>query len=441
MKLRPYNSYKDSDIQWIGKIPESWNVFKLKHVVNEFISGGTPSSDNEKFWAEEGESGINWVAIGDMTDNEYIKETSKCITKQGLADKNLRILKKGTLLYSIFASLGKVSILDIDATTNQAILGLIANKKINNNILKYYLKSLEETIVVFSNANTQNNLNSTIVKNIYITFSEDAKEQQKISSFLDKKLSEIHKTIEKDKELIELLKEKRTALINHVVIKGLKPEAKLKDSRVQWIGKIPEGWNLKKIKQFSKIFTGSTPSSGNEKYWDGDIIWVTPADLSARNKYIFDSKRKITKDGYINCGTTFVSKEAIILATRAPIGYPTIVKEKLCFNQGCKAFEIKKDFISDYCYYYLIAYEEVLNSKGNATTFSELSTYDLASFPVLQPTKSEQSQIAKYLDNTTLKIDQTIKKIEEKINLLEEYKKSLIHHVVTGKVDVREVAI
>ena len=286
-----------------------------------------------------------------------------------------------------------------DALLNQRIMKIIFMKK-NKLHKKYFFYAIEGPLKVINDltySTTVKHLSDDDIKKCLITI-PSFQEQIKITEYLDNKIKKINKTIQKDIELIKLLKEKRTTLINHVVTKGLKPEAKLKDSRVQWIGKIPERWNLKKIKQFSKIFTGSTPSSGNEKYWDGDIIWVTPADLSARNKYIFDSKRKITKEGYINCGTTFVSKEAIILATRAPIGYPTIVKEKLCFNQGCKAFEIKKDFISDYCYYYLIAYEEVLNSKGNATTFSELSTYDLASFPVLQPTKSEQSQIAKYLD-------------------------------------------
>ena len=74
MKLKQYPKYKDSGVQWIGKIPEEWNTYKLKHVVNEFISGGTPSSDNDKFWVKEDEEGISWVAIADMTKNEYIKK-------------------------------------------------------------------------------------------------------------------------------------------------------------------------------------------------------------------------------------------------------------------------------------------------------------------------------------------------------------------------------
>ncbi|MGI6481655.1 MAG: restriction endonuclease subunit S, partial [Methanobacterium sp.] len=230
------------------EIPVSWGIFKLKHVINEFISGGTPNSDNEKFWVQDEEDGIPWVAIGDMTNNEVVMDTKKKITLDGLANKRLRILKSGTLIYSIFASLGKVSLLGIDATTNQAILGLITNEKIDDIFLKYYLKYLEQPIIALSNANTQNNLNSTIVKNIEFSLTNDFNDQKKIASFLDKKTSEIDLTIEKDSRLIELLKEKRTALINHVVTKGLDPMVRMKDSGVEWIGEIPEDWNINRLK-------------------------------------------------------------------------------------------------------------------------------------------------------------------------------------------------
>ena len=437
MNLKPYPEYKDSGIQWIGEIPKGWNNYKLKHVVNEFVAGGTPRSDDEKFWAHD-EHGIPWVNIGDMTNKEIVTETKKEITVEGQADKGLRILKNGTLLYSIFASLGKVAVLGIDATTNQAILGLIISKKIDTIFLKYYLKNLEEPIITLSNANTQNNLNSTIVKNIEIAI-PSLSDQAALANFLDRKTAKIDALIEKDKKLIALLKEKQTALINHAVTKGLDPNVKLKDSGIQWIGEIPEGWEVRKIKHFSRLFTGSTPDSGNEKYWDGNITWVTPADLSVQQKFIKESKRTISHEGYINSGTNFVNVGAVILATRAPIGYPTIVGTKLCFNQGCKAIEIKRDFIPDYVYYYLNAYVDVLVSRGNVTTFGELSSYGLTSFQVLMSSLSEQIAIANFLDKATAKIDKTIKLIEKKIKLLEEYKKSLIHQVVTGKVDVRGV--
>ncbi|MCX6748677.1 MAG: restriction endonuclease subunit S, partial [Candidatus Pacearchaeota archaeon] len=310
-------------------------------------------------------------------------------------------------------------------------------KKILPKFLEFSLKANynQDQIDLFATSNTQKNISMDDIPSIQLII-PPIEEQKQIANYLDKKITDINNLLEKDKHLIKLLKEKRIALIRHIITKGINPKVKFKDSGIDWIGKIPEEWNTKKVKLFSRVITGATPDSGNDTYWDGDIIWVTPADLSTRDKYISDSKRKITKEGYLNCGTNFVGKGDIILATRAPIGYPTIVNEKLCFNQGCKAIKILKECISEYCYYYLNAYEEVLNSKGNATTFSELSTYDLASFPILIPSKSEQIKIIEFLDKATSKIDETVKKIREKIELLEEYKKSLIHYVVIDKVNV-----
>jgi type I restriction enzyme S subunit len=210
---------------------------------------------------------------------------------------------------------------------------------------------------------------------------------------------------------------------------------KYKDSGVDWIGKIPEGWEIRKIKHFARMFTGTTPDSGNERYWDGDVIWVTPADLSQRKKYISDSRRNITKEGYESCGTKYVKKKAIILATRAPIGYATIVGAKLCFNQGCKAFEIQKEYYPDYVYYYLNSFEDVLISRGNATTFSELSMYDLSSFEVPKPSMAEQTQIADYLDAHNSRIDNAIEKDNSLIGLLKEKRTALINQVVTRGLD------
>lgn len=442
MKLRKYPKYKESGVQWIGEIPDTWMNFKLKHVVNEFISGGTPSSDNDKFWAQEDEEGINWVAIADMTNNEFIKATSKKISKEGLADKNLRILKKGTLLYSIFASLGKVSILDIDATTNQAILGLIPSKKIHNNFLKYYLISLEETILVLSNANTQNNLNSTIVKNIDLALPLDVEEQIFISNFIENKLLRINRTISKDKQLIELLKEKRIALINHVVTKGLNPKAKMKDSGIEWIGAVPEGWEVKKLKYSctinKKTLGEETTPSLKINYLDISNVNNTGSIISTEELYFEDAPSRARrvpdqKDTIISTVRTYLKA----------IAYLDTMPAKLIVSTGFAVLHPDKEIIPKYLFYVTLSENFIQKVIADSTgvAYPAINPSDLGQIRIIIPLEPEQRQIVAYLDKTTSKIDQTIKKIEEKIGLLEEYKKSLIHHVVTGKVDVREAVV
>lgn len=115
---------------------------------------------NEENWTE-GEEGINWVSISDMSNTDYVYETAKKITFMGLKEKNLKILKRGTLIYSIYATLGKVAELKIDAVTNQAILGLILKEEqVNKQFIKRYLESFERYILYLSSNNTQNNLNA-----------------------------------------------------------------------------------------------------------------------------------------------------------------------------------------------------------------------------------------------------------------------------------------
>jgi len=434
MQLKPYPKYKDSGIQWIGKIPEGWEVRKLKYLVKDLPGNGFPEEEQGKDVGD-----IPFYKVSDINGSEkFVEIANNFVSKKTIKDHKWNTIQK----YSLIApKIGEA--LKKNHRKITKVKCIIDNNCIAFNTFdidynyNYYLFKLIN-FEWFVNPGAVPSLSIEKLRSSIVSL-PPLTEQTTIANFLDKKTVEIDALIEKDKKLIVLLKEKRTALINHAVTKGLNPNVKLKDFGIEWIGEIPEEWEVKKVKQFSRLFTGSTPDSGNEKYWDGDITWVTPADLSAQQKFIKKSKRTITREGYDNSGTSFVSTGAIILATRAPIGYPTIVGAKLCFNQGCKAIEIKKDFIPDYLYYYLNAYVDVLVSKGNATTFGELSSYDLTSFKVLMPTIQEQTAIANFLDKATSKIDKTIEKIEKKIALLEEYKKSLIHHVVTGKIDVREV--
>lgn len=438
MKLKPYPEYKDSGVEWIGEIPLSWGIFKLKHVINEFISGGTPNSDNEKFWVQDKEDGIPWVAIGDMTNNEVVVDTKKKITLDGLANKKLRILKSGTLIYSIFASLGKVSLLGIDATTNQAILGLITNEKIDGTFLKYYLRYLEQPIIALSNANTQNNLNSTIVRNIEFSLPKDYNNQKNIASFLNKKTSEIDLTIEKDTRLIELLKEKRTALINYVVTKGLDPTVKMKNSGAEWIGEIPGHWKVKKAKQMFIEINNRSRGNNEELLSVSHITGVTPRS----EKPDITMFKAETTEGYKICEVG----DLVINTMWAWMGAMGISNYKGVVSPSYNVYRFK---VSDLDVNYYDALFRTPSFTAEATRWSKgiwssrLRLYPDGFFQIQLPLppENEQLEIGNLIIRETERINKLISTITKGITLLEEYKKSLIHNVVTGKVDVREEAV
>ncbi|MEB8047881.1 restriction endonuclease subunit S [Escherichia fergusonii] len=273
--------------------------------------------------------------------------------------------------------------------------------------------------------------------NSYIFALPNILEQTKISDFLDHETAKIDKLIEKQQQLIELLKEKRQAVISHAVTKGLNPDVPMKDSGVEWLGNIPTHWEFKPLKSICQIINGSTPKSGIAEFWDGDINWITPTDLSQKSGlFITESARKITLAGYNSCGTTLVPRNSIIISTRAPIGSLAITSIESCTNQGCKSLITHDKNLSKFIYYSLSIITTPLNILGKGSTFLELSTEDLGSLRVSLP-RDDVNSIVNFLDHETETIDTVIDKQLLQIELLKERRTALISAAVTGKIDLR----
>ncbi|WP_081069090.1 restriction endonuclease subunit S [Burkholderia multivorans] len=198
------------------------------------------------------------------------------------------------------------------------------------------------------------------------------------------------------------------------------------------LGLLPTHWEVIPLKRCFNIFGGSTPKSDEVAYWDGDIVWVSPADLSKlSSRYIGDSSRKITEAGMNSCGTTLVPANSIVLSTRAPIGSLAIASTALCTNQGCKSLVPRANVDSSFYAYFLMASTEALNVRGKGTTFLELSSDELASYRVPYPPLGEQTAIAAFLDRETSKIDALIAEQEKLLELLAEKRHATISHAVT----------
>jgi len=270
-------------------------------------------------------------------------------------------------------------------------------------------------------------------------------EQQKISSFLDKKILEIDNTIEKDKQLIERLKEKRTALINHVVTKGLNPNAKMKDSGIDWIGEIPNGWQARKLKHLiykkPQYGANSEPEVNENKQ---DIRYVRITDIDSFGNLRKDSLAYLSKDD----ARGFKLKEGDILfarsgATVGKVYYYTNKDSECCYAGYLIRYVTNRKLLDPkFLYYYSLSkmYRGWVNLILIQSTIENVSAEKYNNLILSVPPIQEQNSICSFLDKATYNIDKTIQKIEREIELLEEYKKSLIHYVITGKIDVRSVA-
>ncbi len=188
------------------------------------------------------------------------------------------------------------------------------------------------------------------------------------------------------------------------------------------------------LKRLFRIYNGSTPKSSEPDYWDGNIYWTTPEDLGKlKTPYLSNTSRKITQEGYKNCGATIVQPGSLIITSRAPVGNIAISDVEMCTNQGCKSLErIKADRTSPkFYYYYLLAQKESLQSVSRGSTFFEINADDLGAFKVVNFELKTQTKIANCLDQKTAELDQLVRAKQRLLKLLDEKKRTLIAFTVT----------
>jgi type I restriction enzyme S subunit len=369
-----------------------------------------------------------------MTSNPNgIEGTKKKITQSGLDNKRLELLSIVTLIYSIYGSIGKVNRLKIESTIHQGILGLFPNSKIENRYLEYYLKYIQDFVNILSSSNTQENLNLDKVKNIGIVI-PPLQEQHQIVQFLDENTGLIDKLISTKERKITLLIEQRTSLINEVVTKGLNPNVKMKDSGVEWIGEIPEHWTIPQTKYITQIFRGKFTHRprNDERFYNGEYPFIQTGDIVSSGKYLTKYTQTLNELGLS------VSKEfpigTLVMTISGNIGDVSILKIRSCFPDSILGFFPLSSTNVEYLYYLFTSLKQEFLKNSTVSTQMNLNVERVGSIQVPVPPIDEQLQIVEFLDSKTKEIDDLVQLEQKKIDLLKEYRQSLISEVVTGKV-------
>jgi len=423
--MKKYDSYKDSGIEWIGEIPEHWAVSRIKYYL-DYQKGKNPKEIN----FDKGSTSEIYLAMdflrGEPRQILYVDDTDGYVK---VDENEILLLWDGSNAGEFILS--KRGILS-------STMAVIYLDNIKKRYSWYYLKNFEPRLKENTIGMGIPHVNGEELKNGYITI-PPISEQTAIAYFLDRKTSEIDDIIADKKRLLELYEEEKTAIINQAVTKGLDPNVPMKDSGIEWLGEIPEHWEVKKLKQFTKVLTGSTPKSTETSYWNGNINWVTTDDLGKLDgMYIYESRRKISEEGFKNSGTYMAPKGSVVISTRAPIGHLGILKIEACTNQGCKTIVGNLKFNTEFLYYHFYIAKGILNSYGVGTTFLELPTQTLKDYLVPFPSLSEQQSIVHHIESECSKIDFKKARTEELIELLTEYRTALISEAVTGKIKVTE---
>jgi type I restriction enzyme S subunit len=279
----------------------------------------------------------------------------------------------------------------------------------------------------------------SFIRNLVISY--PCKEKQvSISTFLDHKTQQIDDLIVKKIRLIQLLKEERTALINHAITKGLDPTAPMKDSGIEWLGEIPMHWDIVRLKFLAKtIQTGNTPPSEKMEYYENpDLDWFTPSDFGD-NLFLKDSNRKINSKAIIDgVAKIFNPHSVLIIGIGATLGKVGIIEMPASSNQQINSIEFNDLMNPIFGAYFLKTFESAVKNMSNAATLAILNQTNTKNIVLTCPPKEEQDTIVKFMVEIYSHVEFTTTRIEKEIELISEYKTSLINEVVTGKIEISD---
>jgi len=446
-RFEPYPKYKDSGVEWLGEIAEHWDVFPLRRKLfrepGSIKIGPFGSQLKIEFMTKEGYKvyGQEHVIARDFSrGDKYIDE----VKFRELATCEIRPLD---LIVTMMGSSGR-SVVVPDGIEPGIMDSHLLRIRLHNNDLDPEFVSLlidessyvKHQISASGKGAIMHGLNSDIVKSIIIA-APPTWEQQRILAFLEHETAKIDTLVAKKERLIELLYEKRTALITRAVTKGLDPNVPMKDSGVEWLGEVPEHWECLVLKRIARrIQTGITPPTVEPRFYeDGSIEWFGPGsfvdDLSLTRPVKLINASAVTE----GMARVFEAGSSMIVTIGATIGKVGFLERAGSSNQQITAVEFDQRYLAPkYGAYQLKRLEPVLRGIAPNTTLPILDQDEIGYLPLVIPPFSEQKKIIVYIDHETAKIDALVTKIREAIEQLKEYRIALISAAVTGKIDVRE---
>lgn len=395
---------KDSGIEWIGEIPADWKTIKSKYCIS-ISNGADPKTEGSTPVYGSGAESFK-------TCGEY---------KIGPA---VLLGRKGATLHIPHYIEGNYWNVDtaFDATPFCS----------NIDLKFYYYCACVFDYAGYISQTTLPGMAQTNYKNMSIPFPQ-LEVQERIANFLDKKCSQIDTIIARQQEVIEKLKAYKLSIITETVTKGLNPGVAMKDSGIEWIGEVPDYWDILKLQAHTRMLT---PMRDRPEKLDGNIPWVRIEDYDG--KYIFASKEGlgVSMETVKEMNLKIYPVGSILCTSSCDLGKCAIVTRELVSNQRFINIIPDSNTNSDYLYYLMLSNAERLNHLSTGTIQANLSRKAFEHLMVQFPPISEQKAIAEYLDRKCEAVELSINKKQELVDRLSSYKKSLIYEVVTGKKEV-----
>lgn len=409
--MKKYENYKDSGLEWLGMVPEHWEILPFKRGVS--VNNGR---DYKHVKSEDG-----YPVIGSGGQFAYASDY--------LYDGEVILLgRKGTIDKPRYFS-GKFWTVD-------TMFYAIPNQKC---IAKYmYYQALTIPFSFYSTDTALPSMTQSDLGNHLMCF-PPISEQRIIASYLDQKVGQIDALISEKEKMVEDLKAYRSSLITETVTKGLDKEVEMKDSGVEWIGRIPSTWKSSKIGRiYSDIGSGTTPDSNNNLYYKEDgFNWLQTGDLT--DGYITETSRHISQLAIDEKHMRFYPVDSIVVAMYgATIGKVGFLKIETSTNQACCVLPPSENMDAMYMFYMMQASKEILISNSIGGGQPNISQSIIKEHIIPVPPLRIQKEIALYIQNKIGKIVSILSEQEHQLSDLKSYKSSLITEAVTGKIDLRD---
>ena len=451
MKFKPYPKYKASGVDWLGEVPSTWDAKPLKRMtsVNDDVLPESTDPDDE----------IDYVDISSVSLEAGIRNVESIKFSAAPSRARRRVCDGDVIVSTVRTYLKAIAPIRSPASNLIVSTGFAVIRPRDHfhpDFARYSMQAgyFIEDVIARSTGISYPAINATELVAIKVAV-PPISEQGAISLFLDRETAKLDTLISKQERLIELLQEKRQAMISHAVTKGLplhgrgwsktgggtNSEVPMKDSGIEWLGMVPEHWAVGSLGYLSRIETGSTPERSVQEYWNGDIPWIKTGEINYTP--INEAEEHISELGLTNSAAKISPAGTLLMAmygqgiTR---GRVAILGIAAAYNQACAAISFGSRINVEFGRYFFMAAYAFIRDFGNETSQMNLSSGLIAKIKLTIPPHSEQLTIIKYLDEVTVKIDKLLNRSRRNIDLMREHRTALISAAVTGKIDVREAA-
>jgi type I restriction enzyme S subunit len=445
MSFPRYPEYKDSGVEWLGEVPAHWDVTRLKFIahVQTGIAKGKDNAGREIVT-------VPYLRVANVQDG-HIDLSDVATIEIPVADLPRYQLRSGDVLMNEggdFDKLGRGHIWDgsIEPCIHQNHVFSVRPFGVSPQWLNLFTGAVQAQFYFMSRSKQSTNLasiSSTNVMDLPLVV-PPPDERDLLSTFLAAETAKIDALVEEQQRLIELLKEKRQAVISQAVTKGLDPNLPMKDSGVEWLGKVPAHWTPMPIRLAARLESGHTPSRSRPDWWENCTVpWFTLGDVwqirDGGTDVVFDTKEKVSELGLANSSARVLPKGTVILSRTASVGFSAIMGVDMATTQDFANWVCGNALLPEFLLYVFRSMSGEFRRLMMGSTHNTIYMPDIQAFRFVLPPIDEQRAIVDYLRNASNSFDALTEEASRGVELLQERRSALISAAVTGKIDVRDL--